>query len=49
MDGVRVPVERSTALIRWKIDEVLVFGVLNVGDIEKTDGCKQVAMSAKNI
>lgn len=44
MDGVRIPVERSAALLKWKmVGEVLVPGVLNVGDIEKTDGCKQAA------
>ena len=42
MDGVRIPVERSAALLKWKmVGEVLVPGVLNAGDIEKTDGCKQ--------
>ena len=47
LDGVRVPVERSAALLKWKIvGEVLVPGVLNVGDIEKTDGCKQAAALA---
>ena len=44
MDGVRVPMERSAALLKWKmVGEVLVSGVLNTGDIEKTDGCKQAA------
>ena len=44
MDGVRVPVERSAALMKWKmVGEVLIPGVLNVGDIEKTDGCKKAA------
>lgn len=43
-DGVRVPVERSAALMKWKMaGEVLIPGVLNVGDIDKTDGCKQAA------
>ncbi len=47
MDGVRVPLERSAALIKWKmVGEVLVPGVLNPGDIEKTDGCKQAAALA---
>lgn len=42
LDGVRVPIERSAALLKWKmVGEVLAPGVLNVGDIEKTDGCKQ--------
>jgi len=47
MDGVRVPIERSAALLKWKmVGEVLVPGVLNAGDIEKTDGCRQAAALA---
>ena len=47
MDGVRVPLERSAALLKWHmVGEVLVPGVLNVGDIGKTDGCKQAAALA---
>lgn len=47
MDGVRVPIERSAALLKWKmVGEVLVPGVLNVGEIEKTDGCRQAAALA---
>ena len=47
MDGVRIPLERSAALMKWKmVGEVLVPGVLNVGDIEKTDGCAQAAALA---
>ena len=47
MDGVRIPVERSAALLKWKmVGEVLIPGVLNVGDIEKTDGCVQAAALA---
>ena len=47
MDGVRVPLERSAALLKWKmVGEVLVPGVLKVGDIEKTDGCAQAAALA---
>lgn len=47
MDGVRIPVERSAALLKWKmVGEVLIPGVLNAGDIEKTDGCKQAAVLA---
>lgn len=42
LDGVRIPVERSAALLKWEMaGEVLVPGVLNVGDIDKTDGCRQ--------
>lgn len=47
MDGVRIPVERSAALLKWKmVGEVLVPGVLNAGDIEKTDGCSRAAALA---
>lgn len=47
MDGVRIPIERSAALLKWEIvGEVLVPGVLNEGDIDKTDGCKQAAQLA---
>ena len=50
MDGVRIPIERSAALLKWKmVGEVLVPGVLNVGDIENTDGCKQAAALADRI
>lgn len=44
MDGVRIPIERSAALLKWdKAGEVLVPGVLEAGEIDKTDGCKQAA------
>ena len=44
MDGVRIPIERMAALNKWKmVGEVLVPGVLNVGDIDKTEGCKKAA------
>lgn len=47
MDGVRIPLERSAALLKWKmVGEVLIPGVLNVGDIDKTDGCRQAAALA---
>ena len=47
MDGVRLPLERSAALMKWKmVGEVLVPGVLNAGDISKTDGCEQAAALA---
>ena len=48
MDGVRVPIERTAALLKWKmVGEVLVPGVLEVGAIDKTDGCKQAAALAE--
>lgn len=44
MDGVRIPVERSAALLKWEMaGEVLIPGVLNIGDIANTDGCRQAA------
>lgn len=47
MDGVRVPLERSAALMKWNmVGEVLIPGVLDAGDIEKTDGCAQAAALA---
>ena len=47
LDGVRVPMERTAALLKWNmVGEVLIPGVLNVGDIEKTDGCAQAAALA---
>ena len=50
LDGVRVPIERSAALMKWKmVGEVLVPGVLNVGDIDKTDGCARAAALAEAI
>lgn len=48
MDGVRIPIERSAALMKWKmVGEVLIAGVLNIGDIDKTDGCKKAAALAE--
>lgn len=50
MDGVRIPIERSAALLKWKmIGEVMIPGVLNAGDIAKTDGCKQAAALADKL
>lgn len=50
LDGVRIPVERSAALLKWHMaGEVLVPGVLNAGDIDKTDGCRQAAELAEKI
>ena len=50
LDGVRIPVERSAALMKWHMaGEVLIPGVLNTGDIEKTDGCQQAAALADKI
>ena len=47
LDGVRIPMERTAALNKWKlVGEVLVPGVLNSGDIAKTDGCQRAAALA---
>lgn len=49
-DGIRIPIERSAALLKWQmIGEVLVPGVLNVGDIGKTEGCKKAEALANVI
>ena len=50
LDGVRIPMERTAALNKWKmVGEVQIPGVLNTGDIEKTDGCAQAAALADKI
>ena len=50
MDGVRIPMERMCALNKWKmVGEVLIPGVLNAGDIDKTDGCTKAAALADAI
>ena len=50
MDGVRIPMERMCALNKWKmVGEVLIPGVLNVGDIGKTDGCQKASALADAI
>lgn len=47
LDGVCIPIERTAALNKWKmVGSVLVPGVLNVGDINNTDGCQQAAALA---
>ncbi len=49
-DGVKLPIERSAKLLKWEMaGEVLIPGVLNVGDIDKTDGCKQAEELADKI
>lgn len=48
MDGVRLPMERTAALLKWDIvGEVLVPGVFVEGDIDKTDGCARAAALAE--
>ena len=47
MDGIRIPIERSAALLKWDIvGEALIPGVLKIGDIDNTDGCEQAATLA---
>ena len=48
MDDVKSPFEKSFAMLKWDcIGEVLVTGVGNPGDVEKTDGCKRAAALAE--
>lgn len=50
IDGVRIPIERTATLLKWHmVGEVLIPGVQNAGDIERTDGCKQAAALAEKI
>lgn len=50
MDGVRIPIERSAALLKWKmVGEVLIPGVFKAGDIDKTNGCRQAEMLAEKL
>ncbi|MDE7468566.1 MAG: flavodoxin family protein [Muribaculaceae bacterium] len=48
LDGTRIPMERTAALLKWDIvGEVLVPGVYEAGDIAKTDGCSRAAALAE--
>lgn len=48
LDGIRIPMERTAALLKWDIvGEVLVPGVYEAGDIAKTDGCGRAAALAE--
>ena len=50
LDGVRIPMERTAALLKWEmVGEVLIPGVLNEGDIDRTDGCRQAAALAERL
>ena len=41
MEGVRIPIERSAALLKWNmVGAVMIPGVMNEGDVVKTDGCR---------
>lgn len=47
IDGIRIPFERTAALLNWEmVGEIFIPGVLNVGDIGMTDGCRQAAALA---
>ena len=49
-DGVRLPIERTAALNGWTmVGSVCVGGVMEIGDIDKTDGCAQAAALAEKI
>ena len=48
MEGISMPVKRSADLLKWElVGEVLIPGVLKIGDIDKTDGCRQAAALAE--
>ena len=50
MDGVRIPIERTAAVLKWHMaGEVCITGVLEAGAIVKTDGCAQAAALAEKI
>lgn len=50
LDGVRAPIERSAALMKWQMaGKVLIPGVLEAGAIQKTDGCAQAAALADKL
>ena len=47
MDGVTQPMRRTFELLKWDlVGEVCIPGVLDEGDIDKTDGCAQAAALA---
>ena len=47
LDGVRLPIERTAALNGWTmVGSVCVGGVMEIGDIAKTDGVAQAAALA---
>lgn len=50
LDGVRIPMERTAALLKWNmVGEVLIPGVLEAGAIQGTDGCARAAALADAI
>ena len=47
LDGVRIPLERTCALLQWNVvGEVLIPGVLKAGEVKNTDGEAQAAALA---
>lgn len=47
MDGIRIPMERTAALLKWEVvGEVLIPGVFHEGDIKNTNGIVQAAALA---
>ena len=49
-DCVCKPLKRSANLIKWNlIGEVRVTGVMKVGDIDRTDGCRQAEALAEKV
>lgn len=47
-DGVRKPFELTAKYLKWNVaGEVLASGVVNIGDVEKTDGIKQAEALAE--
>ncbi|MCR5438623.1 MAG: NAD(P)H-dependent oxidoreductase [Selenomonas sp.] len=50
MDDVKSPFEKAFGMLKWDcIGEVLIPGVGNPGDVQKTDGLKQSASLAELI
>lgn len=48
MEGVTMPLKRSFELLKWEcVGEVCIPGVLNEGDIDRTDGRAQAAALAE--
>ena len=48
MEGVTMPLKRSFELLKWEfVGAVCIPGVLNEGDIARTDGCAQAAALAE--
>ncbi|MBQ6273905.1 MAG: flavodoxin family protein [Oscillospiraceae bacterium] len=48
LDGVRLPIERTAALNGWTmVGSVCVGGVMEIGDIDKTDGVARAAALAE--